>query len=233
LHYEGTAAVTHALEKLDLQSADRVLDVGSGLGGPARVLAYESGCHVTAVEMQPDLNSMAQSLTARCGLEDQVTHQRADFMTDPLPGEDFDALVSWLTFLHIPDRDRLLARCEQALKSNGRMYVEDFFARGELTVEELRLLSEEVYCEELPSLNHYRQQLESAGFEIDFIQDMSRGWSEFVARRLAVFRGDADRFTKLHGHSAFKALDRFYSVIVELFAGGNLGGMRLLAHRSV
>ena len=54
-HYGGTDAVRSAVEHLGLRSSNSVLDVGSGLGGPARFLAYTAGCHVTALELQPEL----------------------------------------------------------------------------------------------------------------------------------------------------------------------------------
>ena len=91
-----------------------MLDVGSGVGGPARYIAYKTGCQVTAVELQPDAHRVALDLTRRCGLDDQVQHVNANFL-DPEPVfTDFDAVVSWFVFLHIPERSRLLSRCWEA-----------------------------------------------------------------------------------------------------------------------
>ncbi len=62
-HYHGIEAIHAAAEQLGLGPASRVLDVGSGLGGPARYLAHMTGCHVTALELQPELHSIAADLT--------------------------------------------------------------------------------------------------------------------------------------------------------------------------
>ena len=59
-----------------------VLDVGSGLGGPARYIASRCQCHVVAVELQEDLHRTAVDLTERCGLADNVRHLHANFITD-------------------------------------------------------------------------------------------------------------------------------------------------------
>jgi len=55
-HYNGIETVRLAAEYLALHSASRVLDIGSGLGGPARFLAHTTGCQVTALELLPQLH---------------------------------------------------------------------------------------------------------------------------------------------------------------------------------
>ena len=67
-HYQGTEAVRRAAEHLGLQAASRVLDVGSGIGGPARFRSHTTGCHVTALELRPRLDEIATGLTQRYGL---------------------------------------------------------------------------------------------------------------------------------------------------------------------
>ncbi|NKB76678.1 MAG: methyltransferase domain-containing protein [Gammaproteobacteria bacterium] len=115
-HYLGTDAVDEAIEKLAIQPSMEVLEVGGGIGGPSRYLAHASGCHMTALELQTDLNFTAQQLTDRCGLTKRVDHVSGDFLENPLGEKTFDALVSWLTFLHIPDRKKLYRNCFSALK---------------------------------------------------------------------------------------------------------------------
>src|SRR3954447_18852909 len=66
-HYHGTDAIRTAAEQLGITSTSQVLDIGSGVGGPARFLAYTTGCHVTALELQPKLHAIAVDLTRRCG----------------------------------------------------------------------------------------------------------------------------------------------------------------------
>ena len=59
---------------------DAVLDIGSGLGGPARYMATKTGCRVTAVEIQEDLHQTASDLTNRCGLSHLITHLFGNFI---------------------------------------------------------------------------------------------------------------------------------------------------------
>ena len=56
-HYHGTKAVEEAIAALGLKPGMRVLDIGAGLGGPARYIAEKTGAHVTALELQEDLSA--------------------------------------------------------------------------------------------------------------------------------------------------------------------------------
>ena len=67
LHYEGTDACDAAIAALRDETRV-VLDIGSGVGGPARYLAARAGWRVAALELQPDAHAKARELTARCGL---------------------------------------------------------------------------------------------------------------------------------------------------------------------
>ena len=135
-HYFGTEAVDAAIEALGIGGASRVLDVGSGLGGPARYLAQWTGCHVTAIELQADIDGIARSLTERCGLVDRVTHLCGDVLTAELPADTHDALVSWLAVYHIADHRALFAKAIATLKPGGRLYVEDLFRHADFDAGE-------------------------------------------------------------------------------------------------
>lgn len=234
-HYLGTDAVDEALSRLGMTESTsatpkRVVEVGGGIGGPARHLADAGDCHVTALELQADLNETAKLLTARTGLEDRVSHVCANVLDWTAP-EPFDALVSWLTFLHIPDRPALYRRCFGALKPGTGMYVEDYFARGRFTDDETRLLAEEVYCQYAPTLEEYERDLTGAGFQDIQLIDMSNEWATFVAQRYAGFVAARERNIELHGETIVAGLDQFYAAVDKLFAGGNLGGLRLIAQK--
>ena len=73
-HYHGTAAVDQAARMLGATADTQILEIGSGIGGPARHMAHVTGCRVTAVELQPDLSALSEQLTSRCGLSGQIDH---------------------------------------------------------------------------------------------------------------------------------------------------------------
>ena len=228
-HYLGTEAVDEAIERLQLNAGMRVLEVGGGIGGPSRHIAHSTGCHMTALELQSDLNDTARVLTERCGLSDRISHVCGDILNGISEPSGFDALVSWLTFLHIPQRSELYLRCYEAMNPGAGMYVEDYFARAPLNETEQKLLSEHVYCDHVPSMDQYWEELAQAGFEDVELIDMTEPWTDFVIDRHLVFGANRERNLALHGNEIIDGLDHFYTTIVNLFGGGNLGGLRLVA----
>ena len=139
--------------------------------------------------------------------------------------------MSWLTFLHIPDRETLYRRCFEALEPGSLLFAEDYFERGPLTAKERSALESEVYCEYVPALTDYATELERAGFvDIELI-DMTDEWVPFVKERNESFLACRERNLRVHGSEIVDGLEEFYSTIVRLFDGGNLGGIRVLARK--
>jgi cyclopropane fatty-acyl-phospholipid synthase-like methyltransferase len=208
-----------------------VLEIGSGLGGPARHIAAAVGARVTALELQSDQNLLASNLTARCGLAEKVTHVCGDFLTCNWVGQHFDVIVSWLALYHIPERDRLLKRCHDLLDQGGYLHAEDLYARGQFTDSEQSELATELFANYLPDYENYRWDLERAGFELASCQEMSDEWTAFTRERMAAYRGQKARHIDVHGEAVFTSLDDFYDLVVRYFTAGKLGGIRFVARK--
>lgn len=228
-HYFGTDAVDEAIAQAGITEGSRVLDIGSGLGGPARYLADRTGCHVTAVELQADLNALAGHLTKRCGLADKIDHVQADVLTHELQTGQYDAVVSWLCFYHIPDHGTLLDQVFKALKPGGRLYVEDLFRLGEFDERETVHLTQMLFGQYVPYRETYIADLDTAGFtQIDF-DDRTGTWRAFVAERVAGWTVRRSELVAIHGEEIVDSLAAFYASVSLLFESGKLGGVRLLA----
>lgn len=228
-HYHGIDAVQAATQLLKIGSNSRIIEVGAGIGGPARYLTHSTGCHVTAVELQPDLNATATALTRRCDLENRIDHVCADFLSASWRHQDFDALVSWLAFYHIADHELLFSQCYQALKPGGVLYVEDLCKRGEFTPTEQQDFSTKLYGQSLPSFREYEHQIRAAGFDDVEISDLSEDWTQFCRQRVDQFRNQRVRHVDVYGTTVVDDLDDFYATVSGLFEAGNLGGIRVSA----
>lgn len=234
MHYGGTVAVDEALAALSLRRGDRVLDVGSGLGGPARHMASRAGCRVVALEMQPACSAQAEGYTRRCGLGELVRHVAGDVLEPAsVPEEGFDALTSWLCFLHIPDKAALLTRCATLLRPSGALYVEDFFALAPFTSAEADSLARDVFARSLPTREEYLAALAASGFvDVEWV-DMTSEWTRFVVERLRAWvQGEARTHAVHAGSHLYEARLAFYSAMARLFEGGHLGGVRVKARRA-
>lgn len=233
LHYLGNEAIHSAISKAHIDANDKVLDIGSGLGGPARMLAHLTGCHVDAMELQADLSKTASILTSRCDLSDKVVHFHNDFLIWTCGEEAYSKLVSWLVFLHISDRDSLFRKCAQVLKPKGLLYVEDFYMKAPFSPEEERLLRQDVYVSSLPTWDATRLDLKRNGLEMVEMIDLTSEWTEYVATRYAAYEKNLPRHIRVHGESAANGLLHFYSSIHTLFQSGRLGGIRYVASKVV
>jgi sterol 24-C-methyltransferase/phosphoethanolamine N-methyltransferase len=228
-HYHGTDAIRAAAEALGLGPASRVLDVGAGIGGPARYLAHTTGCHVTALELQPELHQIGVDLTRRSALEGRVTHLCGDALTYKLPLAEFDAAVSWLAILHIADRPRLFARLARALRAGGQCYVEDLAERAPFAPRDLADLRGVVHGITVTSPADYVADLRAAGFAEVAPTDLTSDWAPYAAERLRTWRQNRAAYASLHGEGAYLAHEQFYAVIAQLYDSGSLGGIRLVA----
>jgi sarcosine/dimethylglycine N-methyltransferase len=228
-HYHGTEAIAAAAQTLGLTAASRVLDVGAGVGGPARFLAHTIGCHVTALELQRSLHDIGVDLTRRTGLAGKVTHVCADALSHPFLDAGFDAVVSFLAIVHIPDRPRLFARLAQALRPGGGCYIEDLCRRAPFAPSDLEDVRHIVYGNSITTIEDYVRDLHAAGFTAVAATDLTPDWAPFAAERLAAWRQNRAPYAAVHGEGAYAAQELFYSVIDRLYRSGSLGGVRLVA----
>ena len=238
-HYLGTEACDEVAELLGLTTSSTLLDVGSGIGGPARYLAATTGCSVVGIELQADLGEAAAALTARVpGLSDRVRFATG-CATDPalpiaasfLSDNGFDHAMSLLVNLHAPDRETLLAAMHARLKPGATFVIEDFAALAPLESAEADTLLNLVKAPSVSSVSAYVAELESVGFvDIDAF-DMSPVWTEWCAARSDQYmRSEADAVA-LHGRAIFESRAHFYQAIADLFAGGRVGGVRLTGRK--
>ena len=129
LHYNGIEAVNEAILKTKIKENNIVLDIGSGIGGPARYLANKTNAKVYAVELQKSLNDIASELTHNYKLDKNIFHINADILEYNFNKIKFNNIVSWLALYHIPKRAELLKILYNLLDDKGYMYVEDFYLK--------------------------------------------------------------------------------------------------------
>ena len=192
-------------------------------------LHYHGTDAVDALELQEDIHETAAALTARTGLGERVRHLRGNILDGPPVAAAYDAAISYLCILHIPDRAALFPAIRAALRPGGALYIEDFTLRREPTAHEAEALRDRVQCSYLPPLATYVEQLEAAGFEQVEADDMTDSWRAFTAERLDAFRAARPRHLAVHGPAIVDGLDEFYGTVAGLYGSGVLGGARIVA----
>ena len=130
-HTGGRRATLDLLELVPIQAHERALDVGAGLGGPARLVATACGCHVVCLELSPDYCAGARLLNRLTGLEDRVEVQERSALDLPFPQASFDLVWMQNVGMNIADKLRLYTEVHRVLKPGGRFAFQEI-AAGEV-----------------------------------------------------------------------------------------------------
>ena len=231
LHYHGTDAIDIFIEKLEINEKTKILDVGSGMGGPARYIANKTGAEITAIELQSDQNNLAKDLTKKCGLSNKVSHICGDILDYDFKNQTFDAVVSWLTLYHIANHEILLKKLFDLLNPNGFFYTEDITSRINLSDADRKEIKKEIYGIHLPYFDNYISNLEQNGFKLIFSEDMSSSWTDFTKERIKKYNSEKERNIRVHGKEVYDSLNSFYNFVGQYFSNGKLGGIRVIAKK--
>jgi len=127
-HLGGKPATLQLIERAGFRPGMHVLDVGGGLGGPARTLAVEAGCIVTVLDLSEEFCRVGAMLTARTGLTDAVTFQHGSALAMPFADEEFDAVWTQHATMNIAEKERLYKEIHRVLRPGGRLAMHDAMA---------------------------------------------------------------------------------------------------------
>jgi SAM-dependent methyltransferase len=124
-HGGGKPSTVRLARLAGLRPGMRVLDVGGGLGGPARTLATEFGCRVLVADLTASYVQAGARLTARLGLADRVGHRVADALALDVGPEPFDAIWTENSGMNIADKERLYAGFARLLPQGGLLALQE------------------------------------------------------------------------------------------------------------
>lgn len=127
-HVRGRQATSELAARIGLTPNDRVLDVGSGLGGPSRLLAAEYGCKVTGLDLTADYCRVAQMLAEKLGLGGLVDYRQGDALALPFDDGQFDVVWSQHAAMNIADKARLYSEMARVVKPGGTVAIYDVLA---------------------------------------------------------------------------------------------------------
>ncbi len=127
-HTGGQEATAALLKLADLPRGSRVLDVGGGFGGTARMLAQELDCYVTVLDITPEFIRVGKELTARTQMADRVVFKQGDAVATDLSAESFDVVWMQNVSMNIPDKPRLFNELHRVLRPGGRLVLQEVVA---------------------------------------------------------------------------------------------------------
>lgn len=172
-HIRGRDATRELARLAELSAGWRVLDVGCGLGGAARTLAAEFGCHVTGIDLTREFCTLAIRLNEHFGMGERIEIRRADALDLPFAGGSFDAAVIEHVTMNIADKHSLWSGIRRVLRPRGTLALYEICA-GIRRPEYLPApWSDGASNSHLLTPEALRRTVEEAGFSVSVWRDVS------------------------------------------------------------
>lgn len=183
--HSGWRPLTEALAReLAPPPGTRLLDVGAGIGGPARHFAEAYGCDVTGIDLTPAFVELATELTQRTRLADRVRFVTGSALAMPFPDDAFDLATMFHVGMNIADKPALFAEVARTLRPGGRFVVYDLMRIGDAPLPWPMPWADDAATSFVEPPARYRELLEAAGFRIE----AERDWSDLVLEAAAPMR---------------------------------------------
>lgn len=166
-HVGGLEATKSVATRMELHPGLRLIDVGSGIGGPARYFAAEHNCNVVGIDLTEEFVQVASSLTRLVKLGHLAEFRHASALEIPFASETFDRAYMMHVGMNIADKVGVFREVRRVLKNDGIFAVFDILrtdVNGSLRYPLPWAMTEETSF--VSEIKDYREALERAGFRI-------------------------------------------------------------------
>ncbi|KLK87407.1 ubiquinone biosynthesis protein UbiE [Methanoculleus sediminis] len=233
IHVGGERETDILAELAGVGAGTRVLDVLSGLGGPARHLARTYGATVTGLDATERMVNEAVLRTKRAGLHDRVTFRPGNALDMPFRSGIFDVVWGQDSWCYVTDKDRLIRECRRVAMPGGTIAFTDWIETGAMSAEERCNLNAFMLFPYLETMGGYETLLRRHGFAVRECEDISEDFASQMHRyRDALAGGLKGRIVERFGTDTFRAMERGIGLWVEAADEGKVGRGRFVGRKS-
>ena len=191
-HIGGSEGTLMLAEKLIMNASSSVLDIGCGIGGPARFLSSEFGCKVSGIDLTADFVNTGNSLTDQVGLSDKVKLIEASALNIPFADNSFDVSYMIHVGMNIADKDVLFSEAFRVTKPGGVFGIYDVMLIGNCELQYPLPWAVEEDGNAIASATDYISALIKAGFSLkheDDKTDFANGFFEKMSASMGTSEG--------------------------------------------
>ncbi len=216
-HGRGVEATEEAAELMQVGASDHILDIGSGIGGPARYFASRFGCRVTGIDLTSEFCDVARHLTRLLDLEERVTFEVGNALAMSFADGSFDGAYSMNVSMNIADKHAFYREIHRVLRPGGWLVLSEL-AKGEGgDLDYPTPWASSARSSFLATPEETRQGLQDTGFEVTrFHTKLEEALAAGARARAMVERGEKPPFRAVglihgeHGARATANLSRGY-----------------------
>jgi MPBQ/MSBQ methyltransferase len=165
-HMGGRPATRALFQACGFASGARLLDIGAGFGGPARVAAADFGCDVHGIDLTAPYVAIATDLSRRVGLDASTRFSAASALALPFAENAFDGAYMIHVGMNIADKAALMREVHRVVKPGGTFGIYDIMRIGEGALTFPLPWSSEAVTSAIATSSDYRAALEAAGFRV-------------------------------------------------------------------
>jgi len=190
-HGRGFEATRDALRLMPARANDRILDIGSGLGGPARCVADHFGCTVTGIDLMPEFCEVARHLSHVLGFDKRTLFEVADATAMPFEAGSFDGAYSMNVSMNIAGKAGFYAEVHRVLKPGAWLVLSEIARGTGPDVDYPTAWASSSESSHLCTMDETVLGLKVAGFEVVSVRSSLEEMLAYAARsREAVQRGE-------------------------------------------
>jgi len=174
-HIGGLRATLKMIELAGFNPQDKVLDIGCGIGGPARTIACTCNCHVTGVDLSEDYCQAARLISKQLNMDHQTKFIRANALKMPFNKNSYSALWTQHVTMNIGAKKALLQEFYRVLKPAGQLLMYEVLCTTH-TNESVNYplpWAKEPEDSFLDNIHNYSSLIHNCGFELNHLQDVS------------------------------------------------------------
>ncbi|MFX1375508.1 MAG: class I SAM-dependent methyltransferase [Promethearchaeota archaeon] len=123
LHLRGSLATLELAQKAGLNRRMKVLDIGCGIGGPARTLAFKYGCHITGLDLSKEYCRAAELINQNVEIREKIDIWQGSALDMPFKDGVFDIVFMQHVLMNIKNKERLLSQITRVLRPKGRLAI--------------------------------------------------------------------------------------------------------------